>query len=248
MKITAVIIEDEPLARKTLRDLVGEADWIEVVGEAADGLSAVELINTTKPDLAFLDIHLPELSGLEVLKRLVHEPAIIFTTAHDRHAIAAFELAAIDYLLKPFGRSRLQQALARAKTTLESGKSAGLAGAKSALAASGNDAPLDRILIRDGGRIVPLATREIERIDADGDYAAIRARGKTFLVSLPLSDLETKLDGRTFLRVHRSHLVNLDYVAAIEPFDNSQLILKMKDGASITASRTASKRLREAAL
>ena len=115
MKRTVVIVEDEPLARKTLRDLLADADWLEIVGEAADGLAAVELINTRKPDLVFLDINLPELSGLDVLKRLVHEPAIVFTTAHDRHAIAAFELAALDYLLTPFGRARFQQALARAR-------------------------------------------------------------------------------------------------------------------------------------
>ncbi|MGA3006961.1 MAG: LytTR family DNA-binding domain-containing protein [Opitutaceae bacterium] len=248
MKATAAIVEDEPLARKTLRGFLADVDWLEVIGEAADGITAVELINRAKPDLVFLDIHLPELSGLELLKRLIHEPAIIFTTAHDRHAVAAFELAAIDYLLKPFGRARLQQALARAHAALQKSEPRpGLPDARLALSAS-PQAPMERILIRDGGRIVPLATREIERIDADGDYAAVRARGRTFLVSLPLADFETKLDPRLFVRVHRSHVVNIDFVAAIEPFDNSQLILRMKDGAKITASRTASKLLRGLAL
>lgn len=119
MNHTAIIVEDEPLARKTLRDLLAGTDWLDVIGEVADGLTAVELINARKPDLVFHDINLPELSGLDVLKRLTHEPAVIFTTAHDRHAIAAFELAAFDYLLKPFGRARLQQALDRARADLE---------------------------------------------------------------------------------------------------------------------------------
>jgi len=240
-----VIVEDEPLARKALRDMLAEADWLEVVGEAADGLSAVELINSERPDLVFLDINLPELSGLDVLKRLTHEPAVIFTTAHDRHAIAAFELAALDYLLKPFGRTRLQQALVRAREALDAGPARSAVGdARSALGTG----PLERILIRDGGRIVPVAVREIERIDADGDYSAVRARGKTLLVSLPLGDFEAKLDPARFVRIHRSHLVNLDFVDTIEPFDNSQLIVRMKDGAKLTASRTASKRLRDLAV
>jgi two-component system LytT family response regulator len=245
MKRTVVIVEDEPLARKTLRDLLADADWLEIVGEAADGLAAVELINTRKPDLVFLDINLPELSGLDVLKRLVHEPAIVFTTAHDRHAIAAFELAALDYLLKPFGRARFQQALARARNALDRAEARpALPETRAAL----GTALLQRILIRDAGRIVPVAVREIERIAADGDYAAVRTRGKTFLVSLPLGDFESRLDPVYFVRVHRSHIVNLDFVEALEPLDNSQLLVRMKDGARIAASRTASKRLRERAV
>lgn len=245
MRASVIIVEDEPLARQTLRRMLAEVDWMEIAGEAMDGLEAVEIINRLEPDLVFLDIHLPELSGLDVLKRLTHEPAVIFTTAHDRHAIAAFELAAVDYLLKPFGRARLQQAVARARTALRrTGTGAPAADVRAALRAS-PAVPLERILLRDGGRILPMATREIERIDADGDYAAVRGRGKTFLVSLPLSEFEARLDPRIFLRVHRSHLVNLDFVTAIEPVDNSQLRVRMTDGTAITASRSASKRLRE---
>ncbi len=242
MKRTAVVVEDEPLARKTLHVMLADADWLDVIGEAADGLAAVELINARKPDLVFLDINLPELSGLDVLKRLTHEPAVIFTTAHDRHAIAAFELAALDYLLKPFGRVRLQQALARAREALEQNEARPAVASGRAALGTG---PLERILIRDGGRIVPVAVRDIERIEADGDYAAVRAKGKTLLVNLPLGDFESRLDPARFVRVHRSHLVNLDFVEAIEPFDNSQSFVRMKDGAKITASRTASKRLRD---
>lgn len=248
MKHTAVIVEDEPLARKTLRDLLAATPWLEIIGEAADGLAAVELINARQPDLVFLDINMPELSGLEVLKRLTHEPAVVFTTAHDRHAIAAFELAAVDYLLKPFGRARLEQALERARQALSrEGSASSLAAARAALGAPAG-APLERMLIRDGARIVPVVVREIERIEAEGDYAGVRLRGKTLLVNLPLADFEARLDPARFVRVHRAHLVNLDFVDAIEPFDNSQLLLRMKDGTKITASRAASKRLRDVAL
>jgi two-component system LytT family response regulator len=246
MKPRAVIVEDEPLARQTLREMLADAEWLEFAGEAGDGLSAVELINTQKPDLVFLDIHLPELSGLDVLKRLVHEPLVIFTTAYDRHAIAAFELAALDYILKPFGRARLQQALVRAQAALQARpvRSPPLADMRQALEAK----RLDRILIRDGTRILPMSAGEIERIQADGDYAAVHARGRRFLVNLPLADFEERLDPQRFIRVHRSHLVNLDHVAALEPADNAQLRVRMKDGEEILASRSASKRLRDTAL
>lgn len=245
---TAVLVEDEPLARKTLRDMLARADWLQLVGEAADGLAAVELIERQKPDLVFLDIHLPEMSGLDVLSRLTHEPAVIFTTAHDRHAIAAFELAAVDYLLKPFGAERLDQALLRAKEHLGRGANREtVERVRGAIDANGSG-PLERILIRDGGRIVPVAVREIERIEADGDYAAVHAKSRRFLVSLPLSDFEERLDPARFLRVHRAHLVNLDFVDAIDPQDNSQLVLRMRNGDRIPASRSASKRLRERAI
>ncbi|MBC7368455.1 MAG: DNA-binding response regulator [Undibacterium sp.] len=232
MKHTVIIVEDEVLARKTLRDMLADADWLEIIGEADDGVAAVELINTRKPDLVFLDINLPELPGLDVLKRLTHEPAVIFTTAHDRHAIAAFELAALDYLLKPFGRARLQRALARAKEALGEAETRPAVAAARAAPGAG-DAPLERILIRDGGRIVPVA---------------VRAKAKTFLVNLPLGDFETRLDAPRFVRMHRPHLVNLDFVETIDPFGNSQLRVRMKDGTKITASRTASKRLRALSL
>lgn len=245
MKLPVVLVEDEPLARQTLRDLLAEADWLEIVGEAADGLAAVDLINTRKPALVFLDINLPELPGLDVLKRLTHEPAVIFTTAHDRHALAAFELAALDYLLKPFGRARFRQALDRARAALaEPSARTALSDARSAL----DTAPLDRLLLRDGTRLFPVAARDIEHIDADGDYAAVFARGKKILVHLALADLESRLDPARFVRVHRSHLVNLDFVEAIEPFDNSQFLVRLKDGTKLLASRAASKRLRDLAL
>ena len=115
MKTRAVIVEDEPIARRRLQDLVAEIDWIECVGEAADGLTAVSVIDQLRPDLVFLDIEMPELSGLEVLGRIHHDPAIVFTTAYDRFAVAAFELEAVDYLLKPFGRDRLLAALERVR-------------------------------------------------------------------------------------------------------------------------------------
>lgn len=245
MKYTAVIVEDEPLARKTLHDLTADVAWLDVLGEATDGLAAVELINTRKPDLVFLDVHMPELSGLDVLKRLLHEPAVIFTTAYDQHAIAAFELAAVDYLLKPFGRQRFEQALLRAHEVLERRQDKPLLSEmREALGTSA----LERLLIRDGGKIMPVVVREIERLEADGDYVSVRVRGKNHLVNLPLGSFEKRLDAARFVRVHRSHIINLDFVEAIETYDNAQLLVRMKDGTKIIASRPASKHLRELSL
>jgi two-component system, LytTR family, response regulator len=245
MKHRVIIVEDEPLARATLRDLLRDADDFELSGEAGDGLAAVELINREKPDLVFLDVHLPECSGLEVLKRLVHEPVVIFTTAYDEHAIAAFELAATDYLLKPFGRQRFAQALARARDALErKAERLPLNEIREALAAP----TLQRLLIRTGGRIVPVALADIVRLEADGDYVAVKTATKSHLVSLPLGKLEARLDPAKFLRVHRSHVVNLEFVEALEPYGNAQLVVRMRDGQKIVASRQASKRLRELAV
>lgn len=245
MSYSVVIVEDEPLARKTLCGLLAEFPNFTVAGEAADGLAAVELINARRPDLVFLDVNLPELSGLEVLKRLLYEPAVVFATAYDEHAIAAFELAAVDYLLKPFGRQRFSQALSRAEDVLA--RRAEKPSAEDMREALGTTV-LERLLIRDGGRITPVVVREIERLEAEGDYVGVRVKGRTHLVNLALSSFERRLDPVRFVRVHRSHVVNLDFVEAIEPYDNAQLLVKMKDGTKIVASRPASKRLRELSL
>jgi two-component system LytT family response regulator len=172
--IRAIVIEDEPLARRRLRELAADVPWLSCVGEAGDGAAAVRAIDELRPDLVFLDIRMPELSGLEVLERTEHEPAVIFTTAFDQYAVAAFELGALDYLLKPFGRERFLAAVERARRTLGAPRvddtdsdTSTLARARAALGASAG--PAERIFIRDRGRIVPIPVREIERLEAEDD-------------------------------------------------------------------------------
>lgn len=246
MKRTAVIVEDEPVARQRLRDLLEPCNWIQIVGEAADGRSAIKMIDELEPDLVMLDIELPELNGLEVVKRIRHRPQLIFTTAYDRYAISAFELAALDYLLKPFGKERLAQALERVKTRFEEdGHRPDTDIARDALSAP---QILTRLLVRHAGKVIPLSVSDVERLEADDDYVTIHSKGRHYLVSLPLADFEHRLDETRFLRIHRSHVVNLDFVESLTPDENSQYRVLMRDGTAITASRTASKRLREQAL
>lgn len=251
--VRALVIEDEPLARQQLRELAAGVPWLSCVGEASDGAAAVRAIDDLRPDLVFLDIRMPELSGLEVLERTEHEPAVIFTTAFDQYAVAAFELGALDYLLKPFGRERFLAAVERVRRALGATRSddderdsSTVARARAALGAVAG--PAERIFVRDRGRIVPIPVREIERLEAEDDYVAVHARGRRFLVYLPLGEFERRLDLERFLRVHRSHVVNLDFVTALVPFDAARLQVEMRDGTKIMASRTRSRELRHLAI
>src|SRR5437868_1051698 len=195
MKTRAVVVEDEPIARRQLCDLVSEIDWIDCVGEAADGLTAVRIIDDLKPDLVFLDIEMPELSGLDVLRRIGHDPAIVFTTAYDKFAVAAFELEAIDYLLKPFGRDRLRAALERVRRMVRTNDDEPVGRrAEDAIAQSSGDGTLTRIFVRDRGRIVPIAVLAIERLEADDDYVAVHTAGRRYLVYLGMNEFEARLD------------------------------------------------------
>ncbi len=244
--LNTVVVEDEGVAAQRLHELLAAHSWIQVQGVARNGPEAVEMIDELKPDLVFLDIELPEFDGLQVLRKIRHQPSLVFTTAYDRYAISAFELAALDYLLKPFGHARLARALERVKEKFESN---GVAD-EAEIAREALSAPtiLPRLLVRHAGKVIPLLTAEIERAQADDDYATLYSKGRKFLVSLPLSELERRLDPTRFLRVHRSHLVNLDFVESMAPDENSQYRIQMRDGTTLTASRTASKRLRDQAV
>ncbi len=196
---------------------------------------------------------MPEMTGLEVLRRLEHLPEIVFTTAFDQYAVTAFELNAVDYLLKPFSRARFDAAVERLMEQGEGSEADGAGGAGAAsgaraaldMAANRETSRLDRILVRDRGRIFPLAAAEIEYMQADAKYTAIVARGKTFLVRIGISELEARLDPSRFVRIHRSALVNLDFVESMQADDQSQLQLMMKDGSTLVASRDGSKMLRD---
>jgi two-component system, LytTR family, response regulator len=242
--IKVLICEDEPLARETLRDFISEQPQLLLVGEASDGAQALKLIRALQPDLVFMDIQMPELTGLEVVRQLAVVPPLIFTTAYDQHAVTAFELNAVDYLLKPFTQARFDAAVQRALTEAAPPQER----AQAAHSALTSDGPLTRILVRDRGRIFPVAVADIEHLRSDLKYTQITAKGASYLVRMALTDLEAKLDPQRFLRVHRNAIVNLDFVESMKPDEQSQLQILMRDGTELLANREASKQLRDGAI
>jgi two-component system LytT family response regulator len=245
MNESILIADDEPLARQTLRAYLRELGCQGEIHEANDGATAVSLANRHRPPLILLDIVMPGTTGLQVLEQLVYEPRVIFTTAHDEYAITAFELGALDYVLKPFGRDRLERAITRARSAANGGAAPLLHRVQEALQPT--QRPPSRIFVRDGPRIVPVALADIERIQGADDYATLVTRTKSYLVSVRLSELERHLELGGFLRIHRSHLINLEYVVSIHPSGAGRLDVVMKGGAQISASRAGSKRLRDLA-
>ena len=238
--VTAVLVEDEAQARLNLKEFLDGVAWIEVVGEAADGHTAIDVLDRLRPDLVFLDVQLAGGSGLDVLRETEAGIGIIFTTAHDRFAVTAFELGALDYLLKPFGAERFSRALERARPMLLSRRGSAAERGREVL---GPDR-LQRLFLRDGGRIVPLAVTDIERVQACDDVVLVHAGGRTYRLAVTLAELEERLDPRVFVRVHRSHLVNLDQVLSFAPTEDARLLVTLRSGATLYASRQRSRELR----
>lgn len=241
MTVRALIADDEALARDRLRDLLDDIPMIEVVGESVDGPTTVEAIARLKPELVFLDIRMPGFSGLEVVDRAAGRPHVVFTTAFAEHAVAAFELAALDYLLKPVDASRLAEAVRRAARAIETGDDRSpMADALQAL----GDAPWQRVFVRRHGSVIPVSVQAITRLDANGDYVEVWAEGQRSIVRATLREMEERLDPGRFVRIHRSHIVNLDHVTAFRPHGGGRLRAELDDGSSVVASRAASRQLR----
>ncbi len=238
-KAPVVVVDDEAPARRRLRGLVGDLGWAELVGEAEDGPAAVECIERLKPGLVFLDVQLPGINGIEVLKRLSHEPAIVFTTAFDQYAVTAFELQALDYLVKPFGADRFHRAAERARLTI-----AAPTCQRSRVERALSRTSLGVVFVRGTSKIIPIRTETIDRLQAQRDYVSIFVGGKEHLLSSNLSRVLDRLDPARFVRVHRSHAVNMERVESITPYDGGRLLLRLKDGSSVVASRSYSRILR----
>ena len=241
MKVTAFVVDDEPVARAGLRAMLGAFDWVEVVGEAADGESAVREIEARRPELVFLDVQMPGLLGTDVLRRLERPPFVIFTTAFSEHAVSAFELGAVDYLLKPFGPSRLAAAMERVRSALGEPSSVDAFERLSGALAGG---PISRLFVRIGGTLVPLPVDRVSWFEADGDYVIAHAGNARHLLHLSLSRLETRLDPRRFVRVHRTHIVNLDQVRAFKRDARGNLEAELLDGARVPVSRARAQEIR----
>lgn len=240
MTIRVVIVDDEPLARLAVKVRLAQRDGFALVGEFGDGDSAYDGIVALRPDLVFVDVEMPGKTGLDVLAALplAHRPMAILLTAYDGFAVQAFELAALDYLLKPVDDERMDEALDRAQQAFPyrgQGRAAALA------------APTTRTFsVRVGSRTVLVPVAEVERIEADGDYATLHAQGKTWLVRERLHSLAMQLDPCQFHRVHRSSIVRLDMIAELRSLTNRDAVLRLRDGTVMRASRTYMPALAEA--
>jgi two-component system, LytTR family, response regulator len=252
-KIRAVIVDDEELARQVLREFISAHPEIEIACECANGFEAVKSVTELKPDLVFLDVQMPKLDGFEVLELIGTAAAVVFVTAHDNYAIRAFEVHAVDYLLKPYGADRFEAALSRAKERL-GGKSAGLASGTARSAPSPSDLAaaarppaqyLDRIPVRDGTKVFIIPISKLDYAEAQDDYVALCSEGKKHLKQQTISSLETALDPSRFLRVHRSYIVNLERVARIEPYGKDSHVAVLHNGTQLPVSRAGYARLRE---
>jgi len=240
-RVTALIADDEPVARTGLRHLLADVSWIECIGEAAHGPAALDAIDTLKPELVFLDIEMPGLSGLEVLRRARHQPFVVFTTAFAEHAVTAFELGALDYLLKPFGAPRLATALARIRSAI--GEPAPPVADR--LTEAMSQRPMSRLFVRSGNSIIPVAVETVGWFEAYGDYVTACVGRQRHVLHLSLNKLEERLDPARFVRIHRAHIVNLAHVVSFKRAGKGRLLATLDDGARLAVSRARAAMIRE---
>jgi two-component system LytT family response regulator len=239
--LRAVIVDDEEPARLALRqDLVDIGD-VDIVAECANGFDAVRAVTEHKPDVLLLDVQMPKLNGFEVLELVGRDVPVIFVTAYDEFAIRAFDVHAVDYLLKPFTRERLAAAVDRARERHASPPPIGAIVA----AARAPGAPLERIVIRDGPQVHVVAVGKIDYVEAQDDYVAVHTGGKALLKEQTLGDLEGQLDPRRFVRIHRSYLLNIDRLARVELYAKDSRIAILTDGSKLPVSRTGYQRLQQ---
>jgi two-component system, LytTR family, response regulator len=252
MTIRTIIIDDEPPARRGVAVLLASQPDFSIAGECQNGKEAASMIAATKPDLIFLDIQMPGMSGFDVLSSITPDevPATIFLTAYDEYALAAFDSHALDYLLKPIDEERFLSSLDRAREMLGLKKLAALqqriSGLLSVEAERKDGGPLKRLAVRESGRTFFVAVDDIEWIEAIGDYAGLHVKGRTHMLRESMAFLETKLDPRKFARIHRSAIVRLDCVTAMRARTNRDGIVQLKSGTELKVSRTYSSELRKA--
>jgi two-component system LytT family response regulator len=259
--IRTVIVDDEAPARALLREYLGAERDVEVVAECANGFDALKRIGDLAPELVLLDVQMPKLDGFEVLELLENRPAVVFVTAYDEYALKAFDVHAVDYVLKPVGRERLAEAIRQVRERLSSGTTGpatgttGAAAGKSAPpaispaalanAARGPGRHLERILIKDGANVHVIPVERVDWIEAQDDYVAIRAEGKTHLKPQTIAEIANALDPERFVRIHRSYVLNVERLARIELYAKDSRIAILKEGKQLPVSRAGYARLKE---
>ena len=248
-KTRVLVADDEPLARERLRMLLAAEDWIDLVAECPDGTSTVAAIQKLQPDLVFLDVQMPGHNGFEVIEAVGADrmPTVIFVTAYDEYALKAFEVHALDYLLKPFGRERFRETLKHARASLERRRAGDLGRRLMALV---NDikpeAPkLDRLVVKSGGRVFFLRTDDLDWIEAAGNYVRLHLGEEAHLFRETMTRMEARLDTRRFVRIHRSRIVNTERIKELQPWFNGEYVVVLRNGARLPLSRGYRDKLQE---
>ena len=237
-----VIVDDEPLSRSVVREYASADPTIEIVADCANGFEAVKAVSELKPDLVLLDVQMPKLDGFEVLELLGRDQPVVFITAYDQYALRAFEVHAVDYLLKPFSADRFQEAITRARERLRA-KTTPLPVDEIVRDGRPKGAPAERVLIRDGANVHVLPVDKIDYVEAQDDYVAFKSEGKQFLKDQTLSAVEATLDPSRFVRIHRSFILNIDRIAKVELYAKDSRIAILRDGTRLPVSRAGYARL-----
>jgi two-component system, LytTR family, response regulator len=248
-KLTTLIVDDEPLARERLLGLLSNETDIEVLGQCRDGEEAVSAIHERHPDLVLLDVEMPRMDGFEVIDTIGPErmPMVIFVTAYDQHAIKAFQVRALDYLLKPFDRERFSDALQRARTQIESQTNGDLGKRLLALMKDmKRDAPkTDRLVVKSGGRLFFLRADEIDWIEAAGNYVRLHVGNQSHLLRETMNAIESRLDPERFFRIHRCRIVNVERIQEMQPWLNGEYSVVLRTGVRLTLSRGYREKLQD---
>jgi two-component system LytT family response regulator len=240
--IRVILVDDEELARRLLREYLDGTEGVEILAECANGFEAVKAIAEHKPDLVFLDVQMPKLDGFEVLELIGREIPVIFVTAFDQYAMKAFDAHAVDYLLKPFSADRFRKAVERARQRL--GQPAALPPADLSTAARPPQQFAGRIVVKDGTKVHIIPVDKLDYAEAQDDYVSLHSQGKSYLKQQTISSLEATLDPQRFIRIHRSYVVNFERVARIEPYSKDSRVAVLSDGAQLPVSRAGYERLR----
>jgi len=235
------VVDDEPLARAVLCEFLASEPNVEVVAQCANGFEAVKAVSELTPDLLLLDVQMPKLDGFEVLDLVGRDVAVVFTTAYDQYALRAFEVHAVDYLLKPVSAERLSEALARVRERLGRGERSVSPGAMAA--AKPREGPAHRVLVRDGPRVHVIPVDKIDYVQAQDDYVCFRSEGKDYLKEQTLAEVEASLDPKAFVRIHRSYLLNMARLVRVDQDERENRVAVLTDGRRLPVSRAGYTRL-----
>jgi two-component system LytT family response regulator len=248
-RIRTLIVDDEPLARRKIRRMLARDPEVEILDDCANGREAIAAISTHNPDLVFLDVQMPEIDGFDVLESIppAGMPFVIFVTAYDQYALRAFEVSAVDYLVKPFDRRRFEKALQRAKSRLATERGSDVNQQTLALLEElkARSSHIERLVIKAGGRAFFLKTDEIDWIEAEGKYVRLHVGKESYLLREAIGSMEGQLDPKKFPRIHRSTIVNIERVRELQPWFHNEYRVILKDGTELMLSRSCRKRLGE---